>query len=224
MTAPHHRGALEALHAARPSIARLGASQGAEDTAADLIEGWSAVETALRSLVGGSAHTGQALIRELRSRQLLTFDQGNALAEFHSASERARTVNYAPTGGDINAAREAFLKLETGLMTAVSGDAAPAGAPAAYGSAAQAGRAQSGAGAASMRTADAPLVTSGVTTDAASVVAPPPASRQWVRGLLVAIALAMLLGIGWWAWMRYGGGSELDQAVALYSRGQRQEA
>lgn len=54
--------------------------------------------------------------------------------------------------------------------------------------------------------------------------APPPPSRKWVRGLVGALALVVLLGIGWWAWMQYGGGSELDQAVALYTRGQRQEA
>ena len=224
MTAPHHRGALEALHAARPAIARLGASQGPEDRAADLIEGWSAVETALRSLVGGSAHNGQALIRELRSRQLLSFDQGNALAEFHSASERARQVDYAPTDADINAAREAFLKLEAGLMSAAAGEAAPRSGNA-YGGPAAAGSTAGAAPAWSASNAAAPVIGGDdERTDAAAVFAPPPPSRKWMRGLVGAIALVILLGIGWWAYMRYGGGSELDQAVALYSRGQRQEA
>lgn len=229
MTAPHHRGALEALHAARPAIARLGASQGPEDRAADLIEGWSAVETALRSLVGGSAHTGQALIRELRSRQLITFDQGNALAEFHSASERARQVDHAPTDADINAAREAFLKLEAGMMATASGEPSPATGSGAYGGAVAYGAAH---GADAPTHADtpyagivsAPAADTGSTTGAASGFAPAPASRKWMRGLLGAIALVILLAAGWWAYTRYGGGSDLDQAVALYSRGQRQEA
>ena len=210
MSAPHHRSALEALHAARPAIARLGAAQGPEDRAADLIEGWSAVETALRSLVGGTSHTGQALIREVRARQLLTFDQGNALAEFHSASERARAVNYAPTDGDINAAREGFLKLEAGLMSTLSGDASAA----------------PGIGSA------APVATQGVATpaypagtaDPAATYAPPPASRAWLRGLLGALALVALVALGWWGYRTYGGGSELDAAVRLYTAGQRQEA
>jgi tetratricopeptide (TPR) repeat protein len=224
MTAPHHRGALEALHTARPAIARLGASQGPEDRAADLIEGWSAVETALRSLVGGSAHTGQALIRELRSRQLLTFDQGNALAEFHSASERARQVDYAPTDADINAAREGFLKLEAGMMSATAGEPAPLGGSDAYAGALAAASAPGVVRGSTASHRDAPVIGAGATTDAAAVFAPPPASRKWVRGLVGALALLILLAIGWWAYMRYGGGSELDQAVALYSRGQRQEA
>ena len=210
MTAPHHRGALEALHTARPAIARLGASQGPEDRAADLIEGWSAVETALRSLVGGSAHTGQALIRELRSRQLISFDQGNALAEFHSASERARAVDYAPTDADINAAREGFLKLEAGLMSSVAGEPAAAAASAPYRGTAPA--------------ATPPVIVPPAGGDAGTMFAPPPADRAWVRGLVGALVLLAVVGLGWWAYVTYGSGSELDEAIALYGRGQRQEA
>ena len=61
------RAALEALNAARPIVARLDIGKNSEDLAADLIESWNVVETGLRSLVGGSALTGQTLIRELRS-------------------------------------------------------------------------------------------------------------------------------------------------------------
>ena len=87
-----------------------------EDLAADIIEAWTAVETGLRSLVGGSALTGQMLIRELRQRHFLSLEQANALAEFHAARERAARTDYAPTEADINATRDAFLKLEAGLM------------------------------------------------------------------------------------------------------------
>lgn len=210
MTAPHQRSALEALHAARPAIARLGAAQEPEDRAADLIEGWSAVETALRSLVGGGTLGGQALIRELRAKQLLSFEQGNALAEFHSASERARTVSYAPSDADINAAREGFLKLEAGLMAAVSGAAAPVGAPAApsHRYASQA----------------ATPVTAPATDATPGGVLARSSSPRWVRGLAGAIALVLLAGLGWWAYTRYGTGSDLEQGIAAYDRGQRQEA
>lgn len=224
MTAPHHRGALEALNAARPAIARLGASQGPEDRAADLIEGWSAVETALRSLVGGSAQAGQPLIRELRSRQVITFDQGNALAEFHSAAERSRLPSYAPTDADINSARDAFLKLESGLMAAVSGEPLHVGghAPGAGTGAAGAGAAGAAAAGASAPGLEGPPIVA-PRSGAARIFAPPYAPK-WVRGLLGAVLLLALVGSGWWAWVKYGGGSELDEAIRLYNAGRTQEA
>ena len=221
MTAPHHRGALEALHAARPSIARLGASQGPEDRAADLIEGWSAVETALRSLVGGSAHSGQALIRELRAKQVITFDQGNALAEFHSASERSRQSSYSPSDADINSARDAFLKLEAGLMAAVAGETAPIGRGYPPGSAPAAAR--HGAFSDATPIDVPPVVTSPPPGGAAGMFAPPRAPK-WVKGLAGAVALLVLVGLGWWAYTTYGSGSELDEAIGYYNRGQLQEA
>ena len=85
------------------------------------MESWSAVETALRSLVGGTTLSGQPLIREARQRQLLSFEQANALAEFHAANERAHATDYEPTASDLDAARDAFLKFESGLMADQSG-------------------------------------------------------------------------------------------------------
>lgn len=120
MAGPTERSALAALDAARPVIARLDASRNSEDLAADLIESWSAVETALRSLVGGSSLGGQALIRELRQRQMLSFEQANSLAEYQAARDRAQSTNYRPSAGDINAARDGFLKLEAGLLASVN--------------------------------------------------------------------------------------------------------
>lgn len=117
---PAERSALAALDAARPAIARLDVTRNSEDVAADLIESWSAVETALRSLVGGSSLAGQALIRELRQRQMLSFEQANALAEFQAARDRAQRTDYRPSAPDINAARDGFLKLEAGLMASVN--------------------------------------------------------------------------------------------------------
>src|SRR5206468_5190389 len=91
------RQALAALDAARPAIARLDRSRHAEELAADLIEAWSGVETALRSLMGGTPLAGQALIREARNRHLITLDQANALAEFHAARERSQDTSYHPS-------------------------------------------------------------------------------------------------------------------------------
>ena len=101
---------------------------------------WSAVEAALRSLVGGSTATGQQLIRDARSRQLLSFDQANALVAFDSLREQLARPDFAPTDTDANTARTAFLKLDAGLMSAqatpytapaVVPVSAPAAAPAA---------------------------------------------------------------------------------------------
>src|SRR3954468_12258057 len=116
MTVGSQRAALDAIHSARPIIARLSMTRDSEDLAADLIEAWTATETGLRSLIGGSALTGQMLIRELRQRHFLSLEQANALAEFHAARERAARVDYKRTEGDVNASRDAFLKLEAGLM------------------------------------------------------------------------------------------------------------
>jgi tetratricopeptide (TPR) repeat protein len=79
---------------------------------------WSAVEAALRSLVGGSTATGQQLIRDARSRQALSFDQANALVAFDSLREQLARPDYVPTETDANTARTAFLKLDAGLMSA----------------------------------------------------------------------------------------------------------
>ena len=218
MTAPHHRGALEALNAARPAIARLGATQGPEDRAADLIEGWSAVETALRSLVGGSTHGGQALIRELRARQVITFDQGNALAEFHSSADRARQAGYAPTDADINAARDAFLKLEAGLMATVADPYQQPPRPVS-GAAAPASHATYAA-----RPDVPPPTTEAPAGAGVAGTRPRRTPPKWLRGVLIAAALLLVIGVAWWAYTTYGSGSELDEAIAYYNRGQRQEA
>jgi tetratricopeptide (TPR) repeat protein len=116
MSTSAQRAALDAVQSARPIVARLSISRDKEDLAADIIEAWTAVETGLRSLVGGTTLAGQPLIRELRQRNFLSLDQANALAEFHAARDRSGRVDYSPTEGDVNATREAFAKLESGLM------------------------------------------------------------------------------------------------------------
>src|SRR5205823_10180259 len=106
-----------------------------ENTKADLIAVWSAVEAALRSLVGNTSATGQTLIRDARARQALTFDQANALVSLLTVREQLDRPDYQPTDADVNIARSAFLKLDAGLMAGVSdGGAAAPYAPQSYGS------------------------------------------------------------------------------------------
>lgn len=130
MTTANQRSALAALNHVRPIIARLDISRHAEDVAADIIEGWNGTEVALRSLLGGSALSGQALIRELRQREMLSLAQTHALMEFLAARERAGRTDYTPTSADIAAARHGFQELE-GALTGPPEAEAPLGVPAA---------------------------------------------------------------------------------------------
>jgi cytochrome c-type biogenesis protein CcmH/NrfG len=126
VTTANQRSALAALNHVRPIIARLDIARHAEDVAADLIEGWNGTEVALRSLLGGSALSGQALIRELRQREMLSLAQTHALMEFLAARERAGRTDYTPTAADIAAARHGFQELE-GALTEPVETAAPLG-------------------------------------------------------------------------------------------------
>lgn len=202
MSSSQRRAALAALDRARPAIARLDPSRNAEDLAADLIESWSAVETALRSLMGGSALGGQALIRELRQRQLLSLDEAHALVEFHAARERADRTDYRPTTADVAVARDGFARIEAGLMR----DAPPLDA---------AGRASV---AAPMSAAEAP-----------GVVVPPIATdrrRAALGRLLSGLVLLVVLALGAWLVLSRVGGPDrkLADAQSAYASGQRERA
>jgi Flp pilus assembly protein TadD len=199
------RSALAALDNARPAIARLDQSRHFEELAADLMESWSAVETALRSLLGGTSLAGQALIREARQRQLLSFEQANALAEFHAASERAHTTDYQPTTADIDAARDAFLKLESGLMSANPPTAARAAPP--------------------------PLSMEGMRASPLGTAEAVPQPREglepWVKTLLVVVGLALIGGLAWVGIVQGGFGRRSDAlqaGIEAYRRGQREAA
>lgn len=197
-----NRQALAALDAARPAIARLDRSRHPEELAADLIEAWGGVETALRSLIGGTPLGGQQLIHEARQRQLISLDQANALATFHAARERAQASSYAPNDADIEAARDGFLKLESSLMTPAAGE--PPAPPA--------GEAMSTRG---LRVS--PL--------GQGEPVPPPRSRPvWVPVLIVVVLLAV--GVG--AWLLFGPGRGGDDAITrgveYWQRGQRELA
>jgi tetratricopeptide (TPR) repeat protein len=198
------RHAQAALDAARPAIARLDRSRNSEELAADLIEAWGAVETALRSLLGGTPLAGQALIREARQRQLITFDQANALAEFHAARERSHDTSYQPTDNDINAAREGFLKLEASLMSPPVSDRHHTPAP---------GEAMSTRG---LRMS--PLGT--------PEPVPPPRSRPWWFPVAI-VGGIVAVGVGVWLLLArgvFGGDDSIDRGVEYWQRGQRELA
>jgi tetratricopeptide (TPR) repeat protein len=112
VNAPDSRAAAAALDTARAAVDRLGASRHAEDTAADLLEAWSAVEQMLRARLDGGG-SGVALVREARQRKQLTFEQANALAALAAAADRVRDTAYRPSEADAEAARKAIAALST---------------------------------------------------------------------------------------------------------------
>jgi tetratricopeptide (TPR) repeat protein len=207
MTTPAQRSARLELDTARPAVARLDLSRGVEDLAADIVETWGAVEAALRMLVGSTVLSGQPLIREARQRQLINFDQANSLAEFQATRDRVQDTSYQPTEADLNAARGAFLKLDTALLNDLS-------VPSVTGPISQ--RVTGG-------TATAPL-------DAATppeagpvkVVAPPRRFPVWVLATAGSIALAVILLIV--IRFAFHRESALEQGVDAYRKGQREVA
>lgn len=196
------RSARAALDAARPAVARLDANRGSEDLAADLIETWGAIEDALRSLVGSSALSGQALIREARQRQLIDFDQANALAEVLAVHDRVQNTSYRPTDADINATRTAFLKLDSALM-GDTGVESPRGRP----------------GAPAAPVATAPVVPEPPPAPAA----PRPGMPVWAWAVIAIVIVAVLGLIGYYVFGNRTSDS-LQAGIAAYQAGQREVA
>ena len=202
MSTVAQRAALDAVQSARPIVARLSTARDKEDLAADIIEAWNVVETGLRSLVGGTTLAGQPLIRELRQRNFLSLDQANALAEFHAARDRAERVDYSPTEGDVNATRDAFLKLESGLM----GEAAAARS----------------VSAAAPLTASADPVVVASTPTAPGIRGSRPA---WMIPVLGGVGLLLVVVIGWYAMSSKSSSSgAFDQGVQAYKEGRTEAA
>jgi tetratricopeptide (TPR) repeat protein len=205
MTTPAQRSARLELDAARPAVARLDGSRGAEDAAADLIEVWGVVEAALRMLVGSTVLSGQPLIREARQRQLINFDQANSLAEFQAVRDRVQHIGYRPTEADIAAARGAFLKLDSALVTDTSGAVTqPIVQPA--------------PAAATVKTDMPPFTDAGPV----KVVRPPARFPIWMLASAGALAVILLVLFVWRPWR--GGTTALDQGIDAYRKGQREAA
>lgn len=197
MTTSQQRSALAALDQARPAIARLDITRDPEDIAADIIEGWEAAETSLRTLIGSATMSGQPLIREVRQREMLTLDQAHALVEFSAAHERAQRTEYRPSNADIAAARTGYQQLEAALRQERVAASAPAVAAAA--------------------SAEAPV------SPAATV---PPAVSEKRRGfpLIALIALLLVLGGiagGIYYFVAGRSGGALERGVSAYTVGNR---
>ncbi len=109
------QAALAALNGARPVLAHFDAPRSAEDLAADIIDLWSGVESALQTLVGNSSLTGQQLVRAARQAELITLEQAHALLEFLAARDRANRTSYKPTQADGDAAVDGFRAIESAL-------------------------------------------------------------------------------------------------------------
>jgi tetratricopeptide (TPR) repeat protein len=199
MTTPAQRSARAALDVARPSVARLDNSRSSEDLAADLIEVWDAVEASLRTLVGTTTLGGQALIREARQRQLISFDQANGVAEFEAVHARLQDTSYRPTASDTASARNAYLKLDAALM---EGAAQPMGyAPPSV-----------------VQTAATP-------TPTPDTVVVAPTRRRPPRWLIPTIAAAIVvLGIAGFFIFRGNGNGSYAEGVDAYTKGQREVA
>ena len=208
MTTAAQRSANAALDAAKPAVARLDSIRGPEDTAADLIDIWTAVEGALRALASSSTLTGQMLIREVRQRQLIDFDQANALADLQAVHDRLQDTSYRPSESDVAAAQTAVTKLQAALVDAPY---SPAGSSA------------TGPQDPMLRQ---PAATSGPVAPESAAV--PATGRRFTRPswaiLASAVAVIAILGAG--AYLAFGRRSSdpLQEGIVAYQRGQREVA
>jgi len=204
VTTAAQRSARAALDAARPAVARLDSIRGPEDTAADLIDVWSAVESALRALSGSNALTGQTLIREVRQRQLIDFDQANALADFQAVHDRLQSTSYHPSESDLASARAAVSKLDSALVDA------PAPSPGASGP-------------------RDPMMREAAITPPPQTVTAPSGSRRRLNvpsWTILASAVVVLAIVGVGGYFLFGRRSHdpLEEGIAAYQRGQREAA
>jgi tetratricopeptide (TPR) repeat protein len=95
------------IDSARPAVERLASAR----DAASLVAAWTAIESALQDSASNRTLVGQALVRDLRQRNVLTLDQGHALIELLAAHDRAVVPGYAVTDADVAAARDALNQL-----------------------------------------------------------------------------------------------------------------
>jgi len=203
VTTAAQRSAHAALDGARPAIARLDSIRGPEDTAADLIDVWSAVESALRALSGSNALGGQTLIREVRQRQLIDFDQANALADFQAVHDRLQSTSYRPSESDLASARTAVSKLDSALVDA------PAPSPSASGP-------------------RDPMMREAVAAPPPPVTAPIASRRRlnvpsWTI-LVSAVVVLAIVGVGGYFLFGRRSRDPLEEGIAAYQRGQREAA
>ncbi|HEX6632273.1 MAG TPA: hypothetical protein VF048_14330 [Gemmatimonadaceae bacterium] len=204
MSSANRRAALGAVDRVRPVVAGLVRTKPNEELAAELSQAWDLTEVALRALLGGSTAAGQALVRELRTRELLTLEQAHALLNFHGARDRAGLPGYQVVAADVASAREAVAALDQALGGTVSSDALGAPPP------------LPPSGAASAPVAAAPVYEPAVPRERRGV---PP----WVVLALILLVVVVLPVLGWWAYTNARGGG-MAHAQELYAAGQHDAA
>jgi tetratricopeptide (TPR) repeat protein len=201
--------ALGALGSARAAVARVSPSRHPEDAAADLIEAWGSVETALRALLNGSPLSGQDLVREVRKREMISLTLTHSLLDFLAVRERLNDTSYQPVAQDMETAREAVGQLNAALGEAPAVQAA-VGSP---------------------QTADAAQVSA--QTVAPPVAPPPPPIERAPRGGFLArvptwawivIAVLAIGGAGAAVLLTMGAGDELTAGRNALREGRREAA
>lgn len=95
----HHVRA--ALDDAREAAGRLAGSANPGERAQLVHDTYRHVETALQRLAGTTALSGQALLKEVRQRNLLTLAQAHAVIDLGALAERAATPHYTVSDGDV---------------------------------------------------------------------------------------------------------------------------
>ncbi|MEP6551329.1 MAG: hypothetical protein ABJB95_09105, partial [Gemmatimonadales bacterium] len=115
MSPQNTQAALASLNGARSVLAHFETPRSSEDLAADIIDLWTGVESALQALVGNSSIAGQQLVRAARQAELITIEQAHTLLEFLAARDRANRTSYKPTQADGDAAVDGFRALESAL-------------------------------------------------------------------------------------------------------------
>jgi tetratricopeptide (TPR) repeat protein len=228
MISTNQRSAIAALDAVRPVVARLDLAGHPDDVAADVIESWGAVETALRSLLGGSSLAGQALVSEVRQRGLLDYAHAHALLGFLAARDRVSRTDYRPTDGDVDAARSGFQAIEAALGVGIGADTAT------YPTVRVAGAGAGMPPAAPLPPPPLPTGTSprggttyteavpGTTARGDAYVPTAVDGRRRGPGLIVGVVLLLLVAAaGYWAWARSGDPASFTQGVQQFTRGDR---
>jgi tetratricopeptide (TPR) repeat protein len=206
VNAQGRQSALATLAQLRPTAERLLHDRDPEDRAADLIDIWTGVEGALRQLLGGSALSGQALIRELRVREAISLQQAHALLDLQAVRERVENADYRPTDADVTAAQTAVSTLSAEL-------AAPP-APPTY--------QQTTPDFVPAQPAPRPVPEPGVTL-------PSRAARAGIRGIpiwAIAAAVVLLVVVIAGAVMYSGGSTDraIESAASMMAGGQREAA
>ncbi len=207
MSSANRRAALGALDRVRPLVSALTRNRPNEELAADLVRAWEQTEVVLRALLGGTADAGQALIREVRQRELITIEEAHALVAFHAARDRALLPGHIVAGPDVQAARDAVAALDAALggtvISAPPLETAPLPPASPAGSARPAAGYPGGAG---------PTVGT--------------RRRRFPIGVLVLVALLLIavpLGV-WWYMSRPGSPRSIAAAEQLYATGNRSQA